>query len=122
MLAAAAEAGLPFGPGVMTPSDIEQALEFGCRVLKFFPAESAGGLAHLQIMGAPYAHLGVQYIPLGGIHTGNLRTYLDSPLICAVGGSWIAPASLIQAGDWQAIRKNALEARAIASVTRTWDQ
>ncbi|MCB0843344.1 MAG: bifunctional 4-hydroxy-2-oxoglutarate aldolase/2-dehydro-3-deoxy-phosphogluconate aldolase, partial [Bacteroidetes bacterium] len=56
--------GLPFAPGIMTPSDIEIAVELGCRVLKFFPAETSGGIKHLQSMAAPYQYLGLQFIPL----------------------------------------------------------
>ena len=64
---AALAAGLPFAPGIATPSDIESALEYGCRILKFFPAEPSGGLSYLRSMYAPYAHLGLSFIPLGGI-------------------------------------------------------
>lgn len=107
---AAAEAGLPFAPGIMTPSDIEQALEHGCRLMKFFPAESSGGMKHLQNISAPYKHLGISFIPLGGLKLSNMKSYTDSPLVTAIGGSWIAPAALIEARDWVQIRKNAEEA------------
>lgn len=107
---AAAEAGLPFAPGIMTPSEIEQALEHGCKLMKFFPAESSGGMKHLQSMAAPYKHLGISFIPLGGLKFSNMRSYTDSPLVTAIGGSWIAPTSLIDAKDWAQIRKNAEEA------------
>lgn len=107
---AAAEAGLPFAPGIMTPSEIEQALEHGCKLMKFFPAESSGGMKHLQSMAAPYKHLGISFIPLGGLKLSNMRSYTDSPLVTAIGGSWIAPTSLIDAKDWVQIRKNAEEA------------
>lgn len=107
---AAAEAGLPFAPGIMTPSEIEQALEHGCKLMKFFPAESSGGMKHLQSMAAPYKHLGISFIPLGGLKLSNMRSYTDSPLVTAIGGSWIAPTSLIDAKDWAQIRKNAEEA------------
>ncbi len=106
----ARKTGLSFAPGVATPSDIEGALEFGCRVLKFFPAEPMGGLPYLNSMVAPYRHLGLRFIPLGGVSQSNMRDYLDNPLIAAVGGSWIAPRNLIQAGDWDAIRQLAAEA------------
>ncbi len=102
--------GLPFGPGVMTPSEVDLALREGCRLLKFFPAESAGGLAHLKNIAAPYAHLGAKYLPLGGIHLQNLESWLSSPLVAAVGGSWIAPRELIRAKNWAQIVKNAAEA------------
>ena len=107
---AAAEAGLPFAPGIMTPSEIEQALEHGCKLMKFFPAESSGGMKHLQSMAAPYKHLGISFIPLGGLKLSNMKSYTDSPLVTAIGGSWIAPTSLIDAKDWVQIRKNAEEA------------
>lgn len=107
---AAAEAGLPFAPGIMTPSEIEQALEHGCKLMKFFPAESSGGMKNLQSMAAPYKHLGISFIPLGGLKLSNMKSYTDSPLVTAIGGSWIAPTSLIDAKDWAQIRKNAEEA------------
>ena len=107
---AAKEAGLPFAPGIMTPSEIEQSLEHGCTLMKFFPAGTTGGMKHLESMAAPYKHLGVSFIPLGGLKLSNMKEYLDSPLVAAIGGSWIAPANLIKARDWAAIRKNAEEA------------
>ncbi len=115
VVAAARDAGLFFAPGIATPTDIEMALQEECRVLKFFPAETSGGLAHLESMAAPYRHLGLQFIPLGGINPGNLAIYLASPLIAAVGGSWIAPQNLIRDGDWTGISRRAAEARSIAS-------
>jgi 2-dehydro-3-deoxyphosphogluconate aldolase/(4S)-4-hydroxy-2-oxoglutarate aldolase len=107
---AAQSVGLPFAPGIMTPTDIETALGFGCQLLKFFPAGSSGGLAHLKNIAAPYAHLGLKYIPLGGINIDNIGDYLAHDMIAAVGGSWIAPKDLIAKGDWDAITKNASEA------------
>ncbi|MBP83999.1 MAG: keto-deoxy-phosphogluconate aldolase [Verrucomicrobiales bacterium] len=110
----AAASGLPFGPGVMTPTDIDVALQEDCRLLKFFPAESSGGLDHLKNISAPYRHLGLKFVPLGGINLGNLSTYLDNELIGAVGGSWIAPRDLVRDRNWKQIESNAREARAIA--------
>ena len=103
ILEASREAGLPFAPGIATPSDIETALEFGCRLLKFFPAEAMGGLEYLEGIAAPYRHLGLRYLPLGGVHEGNLQSYLSSPDILAVGGSWLAPRTLLESGDWSGI-------------------
>lgn len=108
----AAEAGLPFGPGIMTPTDIDMAIQEGCRLLKFFPAESSGGLAHLSNIAAPYAHLGLKFIPLGGIGSANLMSYLNHDLIAAVGGSWLAPRDVIRAKDWGTIEANARDAMA----------
>ncbi len=104
---AAIEAGLPFAPGICTPSDIEAAVELGCRLLKYFPAESSGGLNHLRSMGAPYKHLGLRYFPLGGVNAGNMIEYLAEPTIAAVGGSWIVQADLVKNKDWSAIRDRA---------------
>jgi len=109
-----AKIGLPFAPGVMTPTDIDQGVARGCQLLKFFPATSAGGLAHLKNIAAPYAHLGVQFIPLGGVTEGNLSDWLASPLVPAVGGSWLAPRDLIATKNWQEITRRAQTARQIA--------
>jgi len=114
ILAAAKDAGFPFAPGIATPTDIELALEFGCRVLKFFPAEGMGGLKYLTSIAAPYRHLGLRYIPLGGVHEGNLTSYTASPDILAVGGSWLAPRPLLDTGDWGEIES--LARRAVALV------
>ena len=109
----AREKGLPFGPGIMTPTDIDQSVACGCRLLKFFPAESSGGLKHLKNISAPYAHLGLKFIPLGGINVDNMRDYLHSNLIAAIGGSWLAPRGLIKNQDWHRVEMNASEARAM---------
>lgn len=114
----AARRGLSFAPGIMTPSDIEAALEMSCRILKFFPAETSGGIKHLESMAAPYKHLDLSFIPLGGINAGNLADYMRSPLIGAVGGSWLAPRKLIAAGDWKTIGENAAEAVGIIKSVR----
>lgn len=115
---AAKELGLPFAPGIATPSDIEAAYMKGCRIMKFFPAEPSGGLAYLRSANAPYAHLGISYIPLGGIGTKNLRAYLECPEVIAVGGSWIATRELIRAKDWDTISRNSEQAISIAVQAR----
>lgn len=114
----AAERGFPFGPGIATPSDIEIAVENGCRILKYFPAETLGGLKHLKNMATPYEYLGVSFIPLGGISTQNMRVYLDEPIVASIGGSWIANRKLIQHQDWDQIKLNAQEAALIADEKR----
>ena len=103
--------GLPFAPGIVTPSDIESAVELGCRELKFFPAEPSGGMKYLSSISAPYQHLGLQYVPLGGINATNMTEYLAKQNVPAVGGSWIASRELIAARDWTAITANATHAR-----------
>lgn len=116
---AAQDAGLPFAPGIVTPSDLETALELGCREVKFFPAEPSGGMKYLKSMAAPYAHLGVRFIPLGGLTAGNMAAYLSNPIVPAIGGSWLAARQVIQAGDWEGITKNAAEARRIVKELRS---
>ncbi len=115
VLEEARQAGLFFAPGIATPSDIETALEFDCRLLKFFPAETSGGLPHLQSMVVPYDYLGLQFIPLGGVNEQNLQTYLSDPLISAVGGSWIAKPDEIRATDWETIANRACTSSKLAA-------
>lgn len=104
---AAIEQRLPFAPGIATPSEIESALEYGCRIMKFFPAEPMGGLAYLRSMSAPYAHLGLSFIPLGGISQENLPLYAREKAICGIGGSWLASRALILGEEWQTITAQA---------------
>jgi len=94
----------------MTPSDIGRALPFGCEILKFFPAGSSGGIKHLKNIAAPYAHLGLKYVPLGGVNEKNMTDYLKEDIIAAVGGSWIAHRDLIASGQWDQITSNASSA------------
>ncbi|MCK9413537.1 MAG: bifunctional 4-hydroxy-2-oxoglutarate aldolase/2-dehydro-3-deoxy-phosphogluconate aldolase [Prolixibacteraceae bacterium] len=96
----------PFSPGVMTPSDVENALSLGIRVLKFFPAEAAGGTKMLKSLAAPYSHLGVRFIPTGGINPEILNNYLSIPQVLAVGGTWIAKAEDINNKNWKQISIN----------------
>lgn len=110
--------GLPFAPGIMTPTDIETALTEGCRDMKFFPAELTGGQKMLASLRAPFAHLGVQFIPLGGITTDNLDSWLSTPGILAAGGSWLAPQAAIQSGDWKLITQEAAKAAEIVRRVR----
>ncbi|MCG8650606.1 MAG: bifunctional 4-hydroxy-2-oxoglutarate aldolase/2-dehydro-3-deoxy-phosphogluconate aldolase [Pirellulales bacterium] len=107
----AQQRAFPFAPGVVTPSDVERAVELGCRELKFFPAEPSGGVPYLNSVNAPSAHLGLRYIPLGGLNANNASRYLDLESVVAVGGSWLAPRSLIAQQDWTTITANAAEAR-----------
>lgn len=110
VLEAAGECGLPFAPGVMTPGDIEAALEWDASLLKFFPAEQAGGVSLLRAIAAPYASYRLNFIPLGGIGPETMEAYLREPLVAAVGGSWIIPPSALAAGDWKQIVRLATEA------------
>jgi 2-dehydro-3-deoxyphosphogluconate aldolase/(4S)-4-hydroxy-2-oxoglutarate aldolase len=111
--------GLSFAPGIMTPTDIEMALEEGCRILKYFPAETSGGMKHLESISAPYNYLGLKFIPLGGCNINNAPSYLQSDLITAIGGTWVAKRPLIQSEDWSAITNNAKEIRNLITKIRS---
>ena len=106
-------AGLPFAPGIATPSELENAISLGCRTVKLFPAEGMGGLNYLKSINAPYNHLGIRYIPLGGINTGNLADYAGYKPVLAIGGSWMATKEMIKSNDWKEITKKAKEAMEI---------
>ena len=107
------ELNLPFAPGVATPTDIDVAVQAGCRLLKFFPAEHCGGLNMLASIKAPYAHLGLKYIPLGGVTTGNMSAWLTDPDVLAVGGSWLAKKDAIDSERWSEITQTCRAAREI---------
>jgi 2-dehydro-3-deoxyphosphogluconate aldolase/(4S)-4-hydroxy-2-oxoglutarate aldolase len=109
---AAAVAGLDFIPGVATASEVELALENDFKLLKVFPAEAVGGVALLKAWEGPYGHTGVQFLPTGGIHAGNVRDYFALQSVAAVGGSWFVDKKLIAAGDWPAINRLTREALA----------
>ena len=108
----AQDLGIVFIPGIATPSELEQALSLGCAIVKFFPAESLGGLEMLSAMSAPYRHTGIKVIPTGGVKHANLEAYLNHPLVLGVGGSWIATTEEIAAGQWQAITAKCQDAAA----------
>ena len=108
--------GLPMIPGVCTPTEIEQALSHGVDVLKFFPAEAAGGVAFLKAVSAPYKN--VRFIPTGGISASNLASYLALPQVLACGGSWMVSQGLLLRGDFEAIRRLTSEAVSVAAAAR----
>lgn len=118
VVSTAIDVRLPFGPGIATPSEIEGAFELGCDILKLFPAEPLGGLPYLSSMNAPYKHLGLSFIPLGGVNEGNLGQWLATPEIVAVGGSWIAPRDVIRTRNWAEIEQRAHNARHIAEMAK----
>jgi 2-dehydro-3-deoxyphosphogluconate aldolase/(4S)-4-hydroxy-2-oxoglutarate aldolase len=93
--------GIPIVPGCSNPSDIEQALEAGLGVVKFFPAEQAGGLDYIKAIAAPYTQ--VKFMPTGGINQSNIAKYLNYDRIVACGGSWMVGSDLINAGDFDRI-------------------
>ena len=95
------EKGIPVTPGCSNPSDIEQALEFGLEVVKFFPAEQSGGLEYIKAIAAPYTSM--QFIPTGGINAQNISKYIAYEKILACGGSWMVKDELINAGEFDKI-------------------
>ncbi len=114
----AKRASLPFVPGVCTPSDIERALALDCRLLKFFPAEASGGVEMLKALAAPYAHLGVRFVPTGGVNLDNLAAYLAIDSVAAVGGTWIAKKEDLAAGNWAEIRDRCKKAVDVVAQVR----
>lgn len=102
------EHGYPITPGVCTPGEVETALSFGLDVVKFFPAEAAGGLAMIKAMAAPYGKL--KFMPTGGINAKNLNEYLAFSKILACGGSWMVAPALIDAGRFDEIERLTREA------------
>ena len=110
------EKGVPVTPGVCTPSEVEQAIELGLDVVKFFPAEPAGGLNMIKAMAAPY--VGMKFMPTGGINPKNVREYLAYDRILACGGSWMVKGSLVEAGEFDKIRELVQEAVEIVKESR----
>jgi len=99
---------IPIVPGVCTPTEIEAALEYGLNVLKFFPAESMGGVNSLKAFSGPYA--GVKFIPTGGINAANVGDYLKLPNVLACGGSWMVGQKLIASKNYAEIARLTREA------------
>ncbi|ESK37311.1 hypothetical protein P256_02366 [Acinetobacter nectaris CIP 110549] len=95
---AAQDAGLPLLPGVMTPSDLIQAIELGYEIVKFFPAQQAGGIAMLQAFYGPFPNL--RFCPTGGITAETAPDFLKQPNVVCVGGSWLTPKSVVASQDW----------------------
>ena len=108
--------GYPIAPGIMTPTELEVALGFGLDVVKFFPAENAGGLKMIKAMSAPYTMM--KFMPTGGINATNVRDYLACDKILACGGSWMVKGDLINAGNFAEIEKLTKEAAQIVKEIR----
>lgn len=110
------EKGILITPGCANPSDVEQAIENGLEVVKFFPAEQAGGLPMIKAMAAPYTNM--MFMPTGGISPSNVREYLGFKKIIACGGSWMVKGDLVKAGDYAKITELSKEAVAIVKEVR----
>jgi 2-dehydro-3-deoxyphosphogluconate aldolase / (4S)-4-hydroxy-2-oxoglutarate aldolase len=118
VVAAAKKLNMPFIPGVMTPSEVENALAADCKLLKFFPANIAGGIPMLKALAAPYAQTGVKFIALGGIKADNMREYLAEPVVAAIGGSWLVEPALVMKRDWKTVTARTREALQIAEASK----
>ncbi len=115
----AQEIGLPFCPGIITPSELEQGLSLGITFFKYFPAEASGGVKMISSVAAPYNHLGIRFMPTGGVTMNNLAEYLSVNAIIAAGGTWIAKKDMIAAEQWNVIKTNAKAAvEAVAKIRK----
>jgi len=113
LLDVAHKSTVPLLPGAATPSEVMALREEGYEVLKFFPAEQAGGAGYLKSLSSPLA--GTLFCPTGGITPDNARDYLSLPNVVCVGGSWVAPNALVEAGDWDGITRLATEASRLSA-------
>ena len=118
IMAAAKAEGLPFCPGVQTASELSQALTAGCKMVKFFPAEAAGGVKMIKNLLGAFRFTGVKFMPTGGVNLSNVGDYLAVPEIICCGGTWIVPKDALAAGDWAAIEKLAADAAALVRKVR----
>ena len=115
---AANRLGIPFCPGIATASEMSQALALGCNMVKFFPAESAGGVKYIKDLLGAFRWTGVKIMPTGGVKLSNVSDYLAVPEIVCCGGTWIAPKDAVQAGDWAKIEQLAADAAALVKTLR----
>ena len=118
VIAAAKAEGLPFCPGIATASELSQALTAGCTMVKFFPAEAAGGVKMIKNLLGAFRFTGVRFMPTGGVNLSNVADYLSVPEIVCCGGTWIVPKDALAAGDWAAIEKLAADAAALVRKVR----
>ena len=106
---------IPVFPGCITPSEVAQTVKRGLKVVKFFPAEPAGGISMIKAMAAPYVDL--KFMPTGGINAKNLEEYLSFDKIICCGGSWMVKGDLVKAGEFDKIRELTAEAcKLVASI------
>lgn len=110
------EKNIPVFPGCVTPSEVAQAVKRGLKVVKFFPAEQAGGIAMIKAMAAPYHN--IRFMPTGGINPGNLKDYLSCDKILCCGGSWMVKGDMIRNGEFEKIRDLVKEAKESADAIR----
>ena len=113
IIAEAKAQDFPFCPGVATASELSQALTAGCKMVKFFPAEAAGGVKMIKNLLGAFRFTGVKFMPTGGVKPENVSDYLAVPEIVCCGGTWIVPKDALAAGDYATIEKLAAEASEI---------
>ena len=119
VVAAAKAEGMPFCPGVATASELSQALTAGCMLVKFFPAEAAGGVGMIKNLLGAFRFTGVRFMPTGGVKISNVADYLSVPEIVCAGGTWIVPKDALASGDYVKIESLAREASALVSRLRS---
>ena len=107
---------IPVFPGCISPSEVAQAVKRGLKVVKFFPAEPAGGISMIKAMAAPYT--GLKFMPTGGINAKNLGEYLSCDKIVCCGGSWMVKGELVKTGEFNKIRQLTEEARRLVDSIR----
>lgn len=118
IVAAAKREELAFCPGIATASELSQALTAGCPMVKFFPAEAAGGVNMIKNLLGAFRFTGVKFMPTGGVKPTNVEEYLAVPEIVCCGGTWIVPKAALAAGDYAAIEQLATEAAALVKRVR----
>ena len=118
IMAAAKAEQIPFCPGIATASELSQALTAGAPMVKFFPAEAAGGVKMIKNLLGAFRFTGVKFMPTGGVNLSNVSDYLAVPEIVACGGTWIVPKDALAAGDYDAIEKLAADASALVKKIR----
>lgn len=118
VVAHAQQSGLTFLPGIATPTELEAALQAGCKAVKFFPAQAAGGVPMLKGLAAAYGHTGVRFMPTGGVDAQNLEAWLAVPEVLAVGGTWFVEKRLIETRDWPEVARRTQAALALAQHAR----
>lgn len=109
----------PLFPGVITPTEVMAALELGWKHLKFFPAETFGGVNALKALAGPFGHTGVKFVPTGGITAATLPNYLAIPQVAAIGGSWMAERKLVAEKSWAKITALTAEAMKVIAAAKS---
>lgn len=118
IVSAAAEANFPFCPGVATASELSQALTRGCKMVKFFPAEAAGGVNMIKNLLGAFRFTGVKFMPTGGVKISNVESYLAVPEVVCCGGTWIVPKEALVSDDYATIERLASEASSLVRRVR----